>query len=49
MPEEFDSFNDLQCEDVYDDNYIAENDYDDSDGCVTYDDLVDRDVEFEDF
>ena len=42
-----DNFDNLQCEDVYDENYVMENDYEDDydddaeTGYVSYDDLVD--------
>lgn len=49
-----DSFDDIQCEDVYDENYIMDNDYDDDvefeSDYVSYDDLVDfGTVNFEDY
>lgn len=49
---DFDSFDDLQCEDVYDENYVMENDFNDEvdDEVVTYDDLTDfSDLSFEDY
>lgn len=48
---DFDSFDDLQCEDVYDESYIADNDYDDyNEDVVTYDDLTDfGSIEYGDF
>lgn len=52
MGRDFDSFDDIQCEDVYDENYVIENDFEDDFDyeVVTYDDLVDfGDVNFEDF
>lgn len=49
-----DSFDDIQCEDVYDENYIMDNDYDDNveldSDYVSYDDLVDfGTIEFGDY
>lgn len=51
LSREFDSFDDLQCEDVHDENYVIDNDYDDNHEteCVSYEDLIDRDLNFEDF
>lgn len=51
MGPDFDSFDDLQCEDLYDENYIMENDYeDDYDDVITYDDLIDTsDIYFEEY
>lgn len=50
MGPDFDSFDDIQCEDVYDENYVIENDFEDDFEVVGYDDLVDfGTVNFEDF
>jgi len=48
---DFDSFDDIQCEDMYDENYVMDNDYnDDNEDIVTYDDLTDFGMlEFEEF
>ena len=43
MGPDFDSFDDIQCEDVYDENYVIENDFDDE--VVSYDDLMDGDFD----
>lgn len=51
MGRDFDSFDDIQCEDVYDENYVIENDFeDDYDDVITYDDLIDTcDIYFEEY
>ena len=47
MGPDFDSFDDLQCEDVYGDDYVLQEDFDEDvnddeeTGYVGYDDLVD--------
>ena len=51
MGRDFDSFDDIQCEDVYDENYVIENDFEDvDDEVITYDDLIDTsDIYFEEY
>ena len=52
MGRDFDSFDDIQCEDMYDENYVIENDFEDDfeSEVITYDDLIDTcDIYFEDF